>query len=94
MPDSRFAWASPLDPAAITTPAIAERRQPVLRVVHDEGHGGWQFYDDIEPLTGPVVLPKAVFLDLDPSLTEITDLPVGWEAVRETQDGPWSRSEI
>jgi hypothetical protein len=94
MPDSRSSWSSPLDTAAITTPAIAERRQPVLRVVHDEGHGGWQFYDDVEPLTGPVVLPKAVFLDLDPSLTDITDLPVGWEAVRETQDGPWSRSAI
>lgn len=94
MPDSLSVWSSPLDTIAITTPAIAERRHPVLRVVHDEGHGGWQFYDDIEPLIGPVVLPKAVFLELDPSLIEITDLPVGWEAVRETQDRTWSRSAI
>ncbi|SKA98543.1 hypothetical protein SAMN02745166_02791 [Prosthecobacter debontii] len=87
-------WFSPLDPAVITTEAVAQRRQPVTRIVHEDGHGGWQFYDDIEPLRGPVVLPKPDMLALDPSLALVTDLPVGWEATRETVSDPWVRSEL
>ncbi len=48
-------WDDPLHPVGMTTEAVANKRKPVLRVVHDEGHGGWQFYDDAEPLKGPVV---------------------------------------
>ena len=49
-------WSNVLDPAVITTKAVAAGRQPVLRVVHEEGHGGWQVYDDVEPLTAPVIM--------------------------------------
>ena len=92
--DSRSDWSSQLYPAAITTEAVASRRFPVLRVVHEEGHSGWQFYDDAEPLTSPVVLEKDVFLRLDPSLASVTDLPVGWEAVRQTATAPWHRRAL
>jgi hypothetical protein len=94
MTTSRSEWSHRLDPVAITTAAVAEKRHPALRVFHDEGPGGWQFYDDVEPLEAPVVVPKEELLALDPSLAEITDLPVGWEAVREDGSSPWVRAEV
>lgn len=87
-------WDDPLDPIGITTEAVAKKRKPILRVVHDTGHGGWQFYDDAEPLKGPVVLPKVELLKLDASLSVIKDLPVGWEATRKNAKSPWVRSKI
>lgn len=85
-------WDDLLDPVAIITEAVASKRQPILRVTHEEGHGGWQFYDDAEPLTVPVVMSKDQFLALDPSLASLKDLPVGWEAIRENRSGKWLRS--
>ena len=87
-------WDDPLDPVGITSEAVAKKRQPILRVVHDAGHGGWQFYDDVEPLRGPVVLPKSEILKIDASLSVIKDLPVGWEATRASSKSPWVRVNI
>lgn len=94
MNKSHSDWSSTLDPAVITTEAVAQRRQPVTRIVHEDGHGGWQFYDDIEPLRGPVVLSKSDMLALDPSIASVTDLPVGWEATREAVSEPWVRAKL
>lgn len=87
-------WDDPLDPVAIASQAVADKRQPVLRVVHEDGPGGWQFYDDTVPLEGPVALPKEDILSIDPSLAEIKDLPVGWEAIRAAPSGKWARTRI
>lgn len=87
-------WKDPLDPVVITTEAIASGRLPVLRVVHDVGPGGWQFYDDVEELSSPVVLEKAKLLKLDPSLRAVIDLPERWQAERASPEHSWSRSRI
>ena len=88
-------WDDSLDPAAITVDEVLSGKRDVLLVMHDEGHGGWQFYDGRD-VTGrkPVVLPKAEFLLLDPTLGEVTDLPVGWLARRSARGRPWSREPI
>jgi hypothetical protein len=85
-------WNDPLDPVAITTDEVAARQKPVLLVIHEEGHGGWQFMDG-EDVTGkaPHVIPKDELLTIDPSLREVTDLQVGWEAERATSTAPWVR---
>ena len=38
-------WANPLDPVVTTVDEVSAGVRPVLLVLHDEGHGGWQFYD-------------------------------------------------
>ena len=87
-------WDDPMDPIAITTEAVAAKRWPVLRVLHEEGQGEWQFYDDAEPLQWLVAVLKQRLLVLDPSLESIKDLPVGWEAVRESPSAKWSRNNV
>jgi hypothetical protein len=87
-------WNNPIDPVAIATESVAAGQRPILRVVHEEGPGGWQFYDG-GPLQGkPVVLPKAEVLKRDASLAAVTDLPVGWEATRSSPSGKWLRRKV
>ena len=86
-------WADPPDPVVITVADVASGAKPVVWVVHEPGHGGWQFYDSFEVGDRrPVVLPKTDLLALDQSLEAIIDLPVGWQAVREAPGAPWTRS--
>jgi hypothetical protein len=88
-------WDNPLYPAVITTDAVASGRQPILGVRHtEEGHVGWDFYDDVEPLGDPIVIPKARILELDPSMAAVKNLPIGWEAMRESPSSEWRRSRI
>lgn len=82
-------WNDPRDPVVTATDAVASGRRPILRVLREEGPGGWQLYDD-GPLVGkPVVLRKDAALKLDPSLSVIADLPVRWEATRRDASSPW-----
>jgi len=85
-------WSDPLDPVAITVEEVAAGERDVLLVRHDEGHGGWQFYDG-EDVAGraPFVMPKEELLRIDPTLEAVTDLPVGWSARRESKRHPWQR---
>jgi hypothetical protein len=71
-------WNDPLDPAVATVPEVIERTRPVLLVTRDAGHGGWQFMDGSDT-TGrkPVIILKEDMLKLDPSISQVLDLPVG-----------------
>ena len=87
-------WSDPLDPVAITTESVASKAKPVLLVIHEDGHGGWQFMDGGDVTgTKPHVMPKEDLLKLDPTLKEVTDLPVDWEARRNNASSPWVRSK-
>jgi hypothetical protein len=83
-------WNHPYNVAVITIPEIADGKKPILLVTHDAGHGGWQFMPggDISGIK-PLAIEKEEILRIDPSLEEITDLPIGWRAVRETSKSEW-----
>jgi hypothetical protein len=85
-------WDDPLQPVGITTQAIESGRLPILRVVRDSV--SWQFYDDKEALGQPVVLPKIALLQLDPALSSLKDLEMGWEAVRQSPKHTWQRRRL
>jgi len=88
-------WSSSLDPVVVTTELVASGRAPVLLVVHEEGHGGWQLHDGSD-VSGqpPFVLPKVQALQLDPTLQEVTDLPPGWRAERSHKGAKWVRKPL
>ncbi|HJZ93689.1 MAG TPA: hypothetical protein VKE40_22630 [Gemmataceae bacterium] len=78
---------------------VAFGRHPVLVVIRDEGVGGglggWQFYDGNDVSSRPpVAIAKPDPLKIDPSLAEITDLPVGWRATRSGKGQPWIRERL
>lgn len=81
--------------AVITVDEVVSGERDVLLVLHEEGHGGWQFYDGQDVSTRrPTVIVRDEILKLDDSLTDVTDLPVGWMARRSAKGQPWVREPL
>ena len=87
-------WTFSADPhsRAITQRHIATCDAPILLVAHDQGDGGWQFLDGSEAPENLAVSCLHHLIELDPSVKELADLPVGWQAWRSEPGGPWRRA--
>ena len=73
---------------------ILRGESPILLVTHDRDDDGWQFLDGEHVFEEDgVIVSLAVVVSLDPSLSELADLPVGWYAWRTAPGTPWQRSE-
>jgi hypothetical protein len=90
--ESDWPFAEPRTDTVFTVRAVMERTSPILLVAHDEEDGAWQFLSGL-PMTidqARMVAFHEIYA-LDSSLSEIADLPVGWEATREAPGAPWTR---
>jgi hypothetical protein len=78
--------------AVITTRQITEHSAPILLVTHDADDGGWQFLPGGSVLgeDARVVAMRSIWM-LDPSVGELADLPLGWQAWRRSHQTPWQR---
>jgi hypothetical protein len=93
---SLFDWKFPDPPhtAAFLSKAVHTGAEPVTYVSHDSEDGAWQFLGD--SMTGneePVLSCLHHPVDKDPSLKELSDLPLGWWAERARSGEPWVRHE-
>ena len=80
--------------AAFTTRNIMNGDEPVMHVTHDEDDGAWQFLPKRTPKKDEAVIVHLKhFIDADPSLEELYDLPLGWHAWREHEESKWSREK-
>ena len=87
-------FQDPRNVAVFTTRAILELGQPVLLVAHDDDDGSWQFHTgEPEPAEkdGRIV-GLAEMIEIDRTLVEVADLPLGWQAYRDWPGGAWRRS--
>jgi|ERR1044071_2330317 hypothetical protein len=92
--DERWPFDDPQNVAVITTRQITEGTAPILLVSHDEEDGGWQFLPGDGPVreeNARVVGLRRIWL-LDPSVGELADLPLGWQAFRNAPADPWRRA--
>lgn len=92
--DERWPFDDPENLAVITTRQVTEGKAPILIVSHDEDDGGWQFLPGHGPLleeNARVVGLRRIWL-LDPSVGELADLPLGWQASRHSPADPWRRA--
>ena len=91
MSDTNWPFADPENVVTFTVADIAFGRVPILRVCHDEEDGGWQFLTG-SPLPDKVdwklVLLKNM-VKLDPTITGLATLPLGWEATRSSVGEKW-----
>jgi hypothetical protein len=82
--------------AVIVDRAILFRGKWVGYVSHDIDDGCWQFHTGeggaIEPQEAAVVC-LGDMLELDPTLSELADLPLGWSAWRQSINSPWQREK-
>ena len=73
---------------------VMDGLEPILLVSHDADDHSWQF---IGTSDASMANAKLVCLEdivrLDPTVLEVADLPPGWQAIRETIGGSWTRRE-
>lgn len=74
----------------LTTKNVIHEGWPIIRVIHDED-GDWQFLGDEENLTedDAVIVSLEEIITIDNSLSEVTSLPKGKQALRNNIDEPW-----
>ena len=65
---------------------------PILMVTHDEDDGGWQFLCGTtnDPDDGRIVHLEEIVV-MDPTVTSVADLPLGWLAFRKSVGSDWHR---
>lgn len=73
-----------------TAPVLAGA--PILMISHDADDGGWQFLcgSTNDPSEGRIVHLKEI-VAMDPTVTQVADLPLGWIAFRSMVGGDWIR---
>ncbi len=73
-----------------TTRYVMKEQSPIVRVLHDED-GDWQFLGDEGNLTesDAVVISLGEIIELDNSLKEIINLPIGKQALRNDRGESW-----
>jgi hypothetical protein len=79
--------------AAVTTRQVLSDRLPVLRVTHYADDHSWAFVcGTTDDGVDGRVIAMGEALKMDPTLSEIADLPPGWSAWREQPGGVWHKS--
>ncbi|AGN70618.1 hypothetical protein B2K_38890 [Paenibacillus mucilaginosus K02] len=62
-----------------------KRESPILYVTHDEDDGMWQFLDGGETKEEEArLLSLKEMVNIDPSLIQLSDLPLGWIMERQS----------
>jgi hypothetical protein len=83
------------DDIAITTRQVLYERWPILLVTHDADDGAWQFvngHGDTDDTDSALVVRIESVHAVDPTILQLSDLPMGWRAWRESPDARWQRA--
>ncbi|MGY4759585.1 hypothetical protein ACVNS2_08335 [Paenibacillus caseinilyticus] len=78
-------FEDPGNVVVITIDRIMKRESPILYVTHDEDDGMWQFLDGGETKEEEArLLSLKEMVNIDPSLIQLSDLPLGWIMERQS----------
>ena len=94
---SKDSWPfdQPRDCAVLVTREVLDHKEPILLVTHDAGDEGWQFVGSSDgSLENGRVIALHEAVELDPSVLQLADMPVGWHALRDSPEHPWRREAI
>ncbi|MGH8050033.1 MAG: hypothetical protein ACREPB_05170 [Arenimonas sp.] len=89
---NNWPFADPRNVAAFTVRQIMSKEQPILLVVHDNDDGTWQFLTGSFLETADFMLVSLEeIVRVDHTVSELADLPLGWQTSRMAIGQPWSR---
>ena len=82
----------PENMATLTVRQVIADGQPILLVSHDAEDGMWQFLtgESVE-MADAMLVSLCEMYRIDPSIAELADLPIGWQAKRSAAGKPWRR---
>ena len=89
-------WPFHDDPSVVvfTSKGVVEDGDWIHFVSHDEEDGAWQFHNidgAPENESDTRIVTLHTMLKIDPGLSAVADLPLGWIAWRDTVNGMWKR---
>jgi Domain of unknown function (DUF4262) len=92
---SLFNWKFADSPhsEAFLSEKVDRGTEPITFVSHDAADGAWQFLGDSMFEGRGVLVCLHHSIDRDPTLTELSDLPVGWYAERDAVGERWIRKK-
>lgn len=75
-----------------TTKFVVQNKSPIIHVYHYED-GSWQFNGSERDLKDEdyQVISLGELLEIDRSIIELKDLPLGFEAIRSSKEQPWKK---
>lgn len=83
-------FAESLNTAVFATKYILERKSPILYVYHYEEDGAWQFSGKEKCEDSDYrIISLEEMINIDNSILELADLPLGGEAYREDGYSKW-----
>ncbi len=83
----------PARTAVFTSLRIIDGDEWVCRVTHEADDGAWQFHPHGgTPMREAAVVALEEMVALEPRLAELSDLPLGWHAWRESPEAAWQRA--
>jgi hypothetical protein len=96
MREPREEFDPPLDTAVFTTKFVLDDNKTITYVTHEIEDGAWQFFSDDYfenyKQVAKIVGLQEIF-DMDNSLLEIADLPLGFCATRKDKFDKWTIKE-
>jgi hypothetical protein len=93
--EKQWPFDQPRNCAAISLRSIVFNGNSILYVTHDADDHGWQFFDGKNAdMNDAAVVALGDIVELDSSVLEIADLPVGWRAWRNSVSNRWFRESI
>jgi hypothetical protein len=91
---SNWPFQDPKNVAVFTTKQVVKDRKPILFVTHDTDDGAWQFHSgDVARSEDIMILALSEIVEIDPSITELADLPLGYKASRNSPSDSWRRHQ-
>src|SRR5690348_9784706 len=95
-PNMRSEWPfeDPQNLAVVTIKRIVNDGQPILYASHDEDDRGWQFLDGgIFTVEDAMLVSLQHVVQIDPTVKDLANLPLGWYAERAAAGQPWKRAK-
>jgi hypothetical protein len=91
-PEFSGCWGDRRDHEVITLSEVTTSSHPILFVVHRGYTKNWIVTDrPWGKIKDPIEFSKEQIIRIDPTIEEVTDLPIGWIAHRTSKDAPWQR---
>lgn len=90
--NTKWKFSDAKNTAVITTRQIVNEGIPILYVSHDEDDGYWQFhYGDNVNIEDAMIVSLQELVNLDDTLNQLFDLPLGWIAIRKSTKDTWNK---
>jgi len=79
-----------LNTAVLTSKYVMSRESPIVYIAHHDD-GTWEFWGkEIIDEAEIMVVSLGQIIQVDPSVLDVADLPVEFNAIREKEKSPWN----